>query len=265
MIRIILLLKLFIVTTLLVVSCKKDKDNSNNNDQSNSNDQSNVAKGTLLFHMHTYIEDTEVDAYNVDMMTYAGRIISLSRAQFYISGIQLVKLDGSTVDLQNNVIKLFESEGLTIGEVPVGNYKSVRFKVGLNATTNALLPSFSSDSIILKMQQMWFGSSAQPDGYVFMNVQGNIDTTNAVTGTPVPFCYKIGTNENYVSVSMPIQNFTVLKDNVNYVHMIVDYSKLFDGIDLTNPSNLNVSSAQDNSSSIATMIKNNIPNLFRYE
>ena len=36
-------------------------------------------------------------------------------------------------------------------------------------------------------------------------------------------------------------------------------------MDLTNPSNLNVSSAQDNSSSIATMIKNNIPNLFRYE
>ncbi len=248
----------------IMFSCNKDK-NKNNDDQSNSNDSSNSVKGTLSFHIHTYIEDTEVDAYNIDMTTYAGRTISLNRAQFYISGIQLVKLDGSTIDLQKNVIKLFESEGLTVGDVPIGNYKSVKFKVGLNATTNALTPSFSADSIILKMQQMWFGASAQPDGYVFMNVQGAIDTTNAMNGTPVPFCYKIGTNANYVSVELPVQNFTVLKDIVNYVHLIVDYSKLFEGVDLTDPANLNVSSVSDNSSSIATMIKNNIPNLFRYE
>ena len=86
-----------------------------------------------------------------------------------------------------------------------------------------------------------------------------------MNGTPIAFSYKIGTNKNYVQIAMPDRNFTVLKDQVSYVHMIADYSRLFDGIDLTVLSNLSVNSVSDNALPLATKIKNNIPKMFIYE
>lgn len=262
---------LFIILFSLsgLVSCKKDKNetdsvNSDSNNNGNGGDNE-VEKGNLTLHLHTFIGETEVDGLGIEMQTLEGRIISLTKAQMYISGIQLVKLDGSLVDVPYNLLKLFEAESVVVGDVPVGNYKSIKFKVGLNAATNTLIPSLSSDSIILNKPAMWFGSSAQPDGYVFMNCQGTIDTSSAMNETPVPFIYKIGTNSNYVQVSMPEQNFTVFKNNVNYLHMVIDYSKLFNGIQINMTNNLQVNSTSDNALPIAIAIKNNIPLMFRYE
>lgn len=235
-------------------------------DNGNTNTSINTPMGNLSFHFHTNIEDTEVDAYGIEYMTVEGRLISLNMAQMYISGIQLVKLDGSTYDVPNKtVLKVLESEVVVIGNVPVGNYKSVRFKVGLNPTINSLNPTMTADSVILNKPQMWFSNPFQPDGYVFMNVQGTIDTTSEMNGTPVPFSYKIGTNAHYTQVEMPEKNFTVLQNQEAYVHMVIDYSKLFSGIQLNSTANLVVNTVADNALPIAVAIKNNIPLVFRYE
>ncbi len=255
----IIISTLVVALLLAVTACKKK--NTNPTDSSSVD----APTGILTFHLHTNIDATEVDAYNIDVPTTEGRVISLSMAQMYISEIELVKLDGSTLSVPGTEIKVFESEAIEVGNVPIGNYKSVRFKVGLPAAANALNPSSSKDSIILNRPEMWFSSAAQPDGYVFMNVQGKIDTTAAMNGTPIAFSYKIGTNTNYVQIAMPDRNFTVLKDQVSYVHMIADYSRLFDGIDLTVLSNLSVNSVSDNALPLAAKIKNNIPKMFIYE
>ncbi len=252
----------FIASMVLLGACKKDVDETTNPVV----DTEIVPTGNLTFHLHTYIEDNEVDAYGIEYTTAEGRIISLDIAQMYISDIQLVKLDGSIYTVPNkSILKVFETASLVIGDVPVGNYKSIRFKVGLNSTMNALDPTSTGDSIILNKPSMWFSTPVQPDGYVFMNVQGSIDTTVAMNGIPVPFSYKIGTNANYFQVEMPEQNFTVLENMTAYAHMIADYSKLFTGIQLNDFNNLSVNTVGDNSLPIATAIKNNIPLLFRYE
>lgn len=225
-----------------------------------------VPKGQFLFHLHTYIDNDEVDLYDITYTTLEGRKISLSLAQLYISDIQLVKSDGSTVDVSGKkILKLFETETNLVGDVPVGNYKSIRFKVGLDATTNALNPKASADSAILNKPEMWFGSAAQPDGYVFMNVQGKIDTSSTFDKTPVPFSYKIGTNANYKQVSMGIKDFKVEEGKAVFGHIIIDYNRLFNGIQLNQLANLSVTTAAANSSAIAAKIVNNIPSIFLYE
>ena len=225
-----------------------------------------VPKGTFLFHLHTYIDNNEVDLYNITYSTLEGRKISLNMAQLYVSNIQLVKLDGTVVDVSGKkILKVFEADTDLVGDVPVGNYKSIRFKVGLDAATNTLSPTTPSDSAILNKPAMWFGSSAQPDGYVFMNLQGKIDTSATLDKTPVPFTYKIGTNANYKQVIMGEKNFTVEEGKAIYGHIIIDYSKLFNGIQLNQLSNLSVTTASANSSTIATKIANNIPSMFIYE
>jgi hypothetical protein len=185
----------------------------------------------------------------------------------YISNIELVKLDGSVYSVSGRVLlKDFENEVFFVGNVPAGNYKSVRFSIGLNSTANAKTP-ISTDTIFNRTE-MWFGSTAQPQGYIFLNVQGRIDTTAKANGTEVQmvqFSYKIGTTTNIKQIVLPDQNFTVLPNKIEYVHMIINYMKIFDGIDLGKAGNLSVNSPADNTSDVAIKITNNIPLIFNYE
>ena len=225
-----------------------------------------VPTGLLKFHLHTFIGEQEVDAYGIETQMPDGRLIALNIAQMYISDIQLVKLDGSLYNVPTSgVLKVFESESVTIGNVAVGNYKSVRFKVGLTPTVNKLEPTTTGYTNLLNQTEMWFTSKAQPEGYVFLNFSGSIDTTASKTGEQVPFEYKIGTDANLVQVEMPQQNFSIFKDVVGYVHMKIEYDKLFEGIQLSDFSNLHVKTSTDNSLPVVQTIKKNIPKLFIYE
>jgi hypothetical protein len=239
-------------------SCKKEN--------TKPDDKTATKTGTFLFHLHTYLDNNEVDLYNIPYTTLDGRSISLSIAQLYISDVQLVKLDGSTFDLSGKkVLKVLEKDMYAVGDVPVGNYRSFRFKVGLNAKTNAQSSLDPADSSILNQSAMWMEKTAQPGGYVFMNVQGTIDTSSDMSGAVVPFAYKIGTNAHYVQVNMPDRNFTVLENQAMYGHVWIDYHKLFTGIPLNQAANLSVVTAADNSLAIAGKIAANIPFMFIYE
>lgn len=249
----------FLIGMLIMFSCKKENTNTNNVDNS-------ISEGTFVLHLHTNIDTSEVAAYDTIYPMLGGRRMSLHLAQMYFSEVQLVKLDGSIIDVSaNSFLKTLDNEQYIIGNVPVGNYKGVRFKVGLNATKNALDALTSSESAILNNSGMWFGSNSQPDGYVFLNLQGTIDTSTTMNGTPVNFEYRIGTNANYIPVVLPEQNFTVVKDMNSFAHVIIDYSKIFDGITLNNPTNLSIHSVLDNNLSVITTLKSNIPAMFHYE
>ena len=227
-----------------------------------------ASNGTVFLHLHTNVDTNEVDTYNSVYVMTGGRKISVSIAQLYISSIQLVKTDGSTVNMGGlNIAKVMPIEEYMVGSVPSGNYQSIRFNVGLSPSTNSLLPE-PSDSTLSK-PNMWFGNSVQPwQGYVFVNLQGKIDTSTAANNTVAqmqPFSYRIGTNSHLTSISMPNQNYSVLPNQTQFIHIIIDYSKLFNGITLNLNSYLNVYSVADNSTVLSNQIANNIPLMFHYE
>ena len=246
---------LLFLAALFIASCTK------------KNNLAPMPTGHLYFHLHTDIDSFEVGAYNSVIQATNGRNISLGLAQIYISNIELVKLDGSIYPVTNKVIlKHFETEAYLIGNVPAGNYKSIHFSVGLSAAENAKTP-VANDTVFYH-PEMWFGNTTQPVGYIFLNVQGKIDTTALANGTKaqmVPFSYKIGTIANSRQVIMPDQNFTVLPDQDDYEHIIINYMRIFDGVDLSKARNLSVQNTADNSNVLAIQISNNIPNMFHYE
>jgi len=216
--------------------------------------------GKVMFHLHSYIEDEEIDLYNIPYTTHAGRSISVKIAQLYISDVELVKLDGSVYAIPDSkLLKRLDVDTYVIGDAPVGNYKSVRFKVGLPPASNQIDFSNTSDSV------MWFSKTKADDGYIFLNVQGAIDTSEALTGILTPFVYKIGSNVNYKQVTMPDRGYTVVAGDVQYVHLIVDFNRLFSGIKINDNANLFVKTVADNSSPVALKIVTNIPSLFTYE
>lgn len=225
-----------------------------------------VAKGTFFFHLHNYIDLQEIDLYGIDNETSEGRTISLDFTSIYISEIQLVKAGGSLYDIPGKIIlKNFNDQTYEVAQVPIGQYKSIYFKVGLSPTVNALAPNNPVDSALLNHPAMWWNGSVQANGYVFMNVQGKIDTSADLSHPTVPFVYKIGTNANYVAVKMPIREFTVKEGVSFYGHILVDYSKLFAGIALNKPGNLSIKTIAENASETAQKVVRNIPSMFIYE
>ncbi|MBL0258738.1 MAG: hypothetical protein IPQ03_14940 [Bacteroidetes bacterium] len=237
-------------------SCKKDKDE----------DPTPVSTtGSLMFHLHTMADSNEVEAYGDTLIMSDGRQITVSTSQLYISNIKLIKTDGTVVDGPSATIIMKQGvEEYDLGSAPVGNYKSIRFDVGLSDAANSSTPS-SSDAILYQ-PSMWFGASAQPDGFVFVNFEGTIATTATATGTDfIPFVYKIGTTPNRVTITMPDENFSISPDQQSAIHMSADYAKLFTGIQLNGAGNLNITTAAQNSSGLAAQIMANISDLFEYE
>jgi hypothetical protein len=231
------------------------------------NENTAEVTGQFYFHLHTNIDDSEVYSYNSVIQSSGGRKVLLSMAQLYISNIELVKLDDSIYSVSNKVLlKDFENGSYLVGNVPAGNYKSLRFSVGLNNTDNEKTP-VSSDAVFNR-PEMWFGNFAQPQGYIFLNVQGKIDTSANADGSEVQmvqFVYKIGSSVNETKIIMPVHNYTILPDQEYYEHIIINYMKIFDGIVLSNSSNLSVQNESENSNSVAQQVVKNIPKMFSYE
>lgn len=264
-----------IALVLLIVACKSKKEDSSLPSPSSPTTPSNgVVTAPLNLHLHTYIGENEVDGYNIVYQTTDGRKISLSMAQVFLSEIELVKFDGSIYAVKDTIILSdIAQQVYALGNVPVGNYRAVRFKAGIVPAINAKVPSGTGGP--LNNQSMWFSTPAQANNYVFMHCSGKIDTTKAKTATDaemVSFTYKIGTNPQLKQIVMPNQNFAVQPNATTYIHMLADYSVLFNGVDLKDKNNLNITAAGENSWPdngqawpIAVLVADNIVHLFRYE
>ncbi len=227
-----------------------------------------VDSTALYLHLHTNLDTNEVEAYNEIYTTSAGRKISTSFAQLYISHVQLIKTDGSIYNIAGSlVLKVLETEIYALGNVPAGNYRSVRFHVGLDSAAGQI-PSISMPA--LDHQDMWFSPATSASGYIFVNFEGRIDTTTNADGSDAdmqPFLYKLGTGLAYKEVTMPDHDpvYECKKDIPQYIHLTIDYSKLFTGVQLNNNASLSVPNIVSNSTAIGTMINNNIPAMFSYE
>ncbi len=222
-----------------------------------------VGMGHFYFHLHSNVYNTELDTTYPVATDANGRQIKLTTAQFYMSAIRLKKSDGTFLDLSGGIIlKTIPNEEYYIGDVPAGNYTSVSFNIGLGNPVNSTNPSTYPASGILAPQtpSMWFGSTAQ--GYMFMNVQGLVDTTASNTGAVnFPISYQLGTPAMLTGINMPAQTFSVVAGQNDFIHIICDYGKLLQGVNFKTQS----SATPFVNASLAAQIAANIPNMFHYE
>lgn len=242
----------------LLNACKKD---------TVTTPQEETQYGGLMLHLHSNADTNEIEYDSLYYMA-GGRKIIVTKAQLFISGIVLTKTDGSIYSIPDSIIlKRQEIEPYTLGNVPAGEYQSIRFNVGLSPSVNASTPSPSNAT--LNQPGMWFDSTnAQPSGFVFADFRGLIDTTAAASASVsqmVPFIIRIGTNANLKSVTLNSEHFTVDADQMLMLHMTIDYAMLLDGLTLQQNSNLNILSPADNAGTAAQQVTNNIPMIFSYE
>lgn len=221
----------------------------------------------LKFHIHTNLGSSEADSGDVHANP-AGKNILLSHAQFYLSGIKLIKTDGSTVSVSGTVLVKMGNEEYTVGNIPVGTYKSATFNVGVQPSENHTDPSaHTGTSLATQSPAMHYPATA--DGYIFMLVDGLIDSS----GSGIPdkaFSYQIGTDALLKTVTLgdhtaaPYSRaYDATANGLIEIHMIADYNKLFGNVDMVQNNQSNSIDAW--SANIAATLAGNIPTMFDYE
>src|ERR1039458_5904085 len=70
-----------------------------------SNPSPAVQMGTLIFHMHTFIDTAEVADTTKTYRNADGRMMKIHLAQLYISNIRLVKSDGTIFRPDSVILK----------------------------------------------------------------------------------------------------------------------------------------------------------------
>ena len=222
----------------------------------------------LMLHLHTNIDTNEV-APGASYPNWAGRNVQFTRAQYYLSNITLTKTDGSKVGLSGRVLVTWGTEDYMVGNIPVGSYKSISYQVGVDANNNHTDPASHTATDVLSAQNPSMHFADNATGYIFMAVEGMVDSSATGTGTPnKTFSYHIGTDALLTTVAMPdhsaapySQVYTATANGSITFHMIADYGKLFKNVDMKTNT---VTNTIDNPT-LATALAVNISSMFRYE
>jgi hypothetical protein len=237
--------------------------------------KSNTPTALLGLHIHTFIDTNLVDPSNLNVYypDSNGRVEKLNYAQFYLTNVSLHSMSsGNWVLMPGSImLKREENEEYVMGNVPADSYDDIRFTVGLDPSLNNANPSSYSttsgaDTVLSTNESLMYFGNGQ--GYKFIALDGYVDTSAAHNQTnPIHFSYAIGGNGDTVQVTMKQQAFTLAAGvpGVQFIHIIADYGKLIQTIDMSNSANRVVSSPTAPPTGAAATIWNRILNMFRYE
>jgi hypothetical protein len=252
-------LLLIISPAIFLTSCKK-----------NENSAPPASKGYLGFYLYTNSDTTVLNAFPDTVYIDSARKVIITNAELLMSNIKLIETNGNLVPLTGTVIAVHRSlELYNLDSVPSINYNALMFDLGFNATTNAMPPAAFADTtngLGAYLQTMYLGAG---NGYNSVKFTGFIDTTNAMNGNfktgagIAPFSFILSGSSALTIITMPYQPFVVPLHNEQFVHIICDYSGLFNNLSLHQ--NLMMGTNNPNNDSLTTRLISNIPSMFRYQ
>lgn len=127
---------------------------------------------------------------------------SVTRLDYLLSGLALQKEDGTWVESRAWVAFIPTAGATTRGEsIPDGNYKAIRFQVGVPPEVNALDPNTiePGDPLHPEVNKLHWGWQGD---YIFLALEGHWNRPNGSTGG---FSYHIANNANLMKVELPVQ------------------------------------------------------------
>ena len=219
----------------------------------------------LVLNIHPYFgADSLVIGKNY--RTSSGDSLSFSRTSFYLSNVQLTNAAGTIVAVPGYTL-VTSATGLNIiaGSIPIGTYKSISFSVGLPSNANHTDPStYASGPLAVQNPAMHFATDA--GGYLFMAVEGAVDSTNTNLSPNKTFSYHIGTDSLFKTANLPDHSvapytaFNATGTKVVTIDIVADYSVFLQNVNIphspvTNTTDLPV---------LADTLAAHIPQMFHY-
>lgn len=148
----------------------------------------------------------------------SGNEFNVSTFRYYISNVELTKVDGSKVFYP--VYKLIDAfdestQTITLLEVPNGDYKAISYFIGIDSTRNHSGPQEGDLSATTGMLWTW------ASGYLFLKLEGFYKNGTSQTS----FRYHIGTDELLNKVTSPI-NYSIQSNQKN-AFMVCNLAEFF--------------------------------------
>lgn len=186
----------------------------------------------ISFHIHNTVGN-EVLVYDKIFTDNAGKRFKISAFKYYITNIKFIKDDGSELASTTKAILVNPLVAdYSLGEVPTGNYKGVKFYIGLDSITNHADPTMldASNPLAIQTPSMHWNWNS---GYIFMKFEGFSDTTATNNGAfDMPLVYHIGMDKYSKQLSFTNNAFDVKADAEEEIVLQLDIKKLLNGLDL---------------------------------
>lgn len=163
-----------------ITSCNKEDNNDGTKTEGNS----------MEFKADHYWGNTYTTGFSLNKNYYhsnVGDSIQFSQLKYYVCNIELEKLDGSfwkenesyhLVDLSNGQLDKF-----SIQNIPTGEYKSIKFDIGVDSTRN--VSGAQSGALAVENGMFWSWNT----GYIFIRAEGSSPKIKDNNGR---FMYHIG-------------------------------------------------------------------------
>lgn len=153
-------------------------------------------KGTLELKFELKINGSDGEL-GQNFQIFNNRYLNPDSIRFYISNAVAVKADGGEVALAEVALFDFDKTNKTTHgpgifeayAIPVGQYKGIKFNLGLPSTLNHTDPaSYTNDSDLHASHLTHWNNT---DGYYFLQIAGLADSV-VTGGTPLKMSYQIG-------------------------------------------------------------------------
>ena len=218
-------------------------------------DEEGTAMVTLF--LQPTVDGTPLSADLSKTYDINGSTITFESARIYISEIELLRNDGTSVTFEGDVITAPAKDEndadishtvtdqivlakhdlgvhkYMLGPADTGEFTGIRYKVGIDGTTNRLDASqVPADHPLAKQTDRnnhWNWSA----GYQFIRMDGMVDTDADSTPDEV-WEIHLGT-PNFLTAMEQSMDFELHADKSVDLHIIVDYATLLSDIDFSNP------------------------------
>jgi hypothetical protein len=189
------------------------------------------SRGQLTLDLRTTLGGADLK-YNTMYRTPSGRSFSVSDFRYYLSNIKAIREDGSAPMVESTVLLIDPHRRCyDLGQLPVGSYKAIRFDVGLDSAVNHGDPTLheAPDPLAIQTPGMhWDWNS----GYLFMKMEGKVDTTAKGSGTPTTeFYYHLGMDEMKRTLELTT-GFTIMKTGACTTAVRFELDSMMAGTDL---------------------------------
>lgn len=257
--------KLFILAvmaaTVAISGCQKKgctDPEATNYDADAKEDDGNCTYAGVMLHFHSKMGAADF-AYDTEVTNWQGRRMKFTTAQVYLSGFYFHNDDGHTMIDDSYVLAKPETMMYNLGELPSAHYHGLGFSVGVDSVANHSDPASWPSSHALSSNNPDHAFWSWNSGYIFIKVEGMVDTTATMNGAVnAPFIYHIGT-DNLRKDLMFMEHMDVDGDITLEVEF--DFLELFNNIDLrTDPDSHTM-----NNMPAAMTFSGNVPNAVTLE
>ncbi len=163
-----------------------------------------------------------------DTYNYLDYQVKFDKFKFILTDLELVSdndevvslSDVSLIDFKNAVNETEAAKGVSFDytAIPTGNYKSIRFTIGLNSNYLGLTPAnFSSDDILAQSELYW----ASWGNYIITKLEARFDANEDGNFLDETFQYHLGGDEAYRSVEKSI-DLSLIVDGSSNLELDID-------------------------------------------